>query len=58
MSRLCRLTSVLVALLALAAFAATAAQAELPTYYTCVKASPKNTGLYTNKTCSAASRKR
>ncbi len=31
------------------------AQAE-PTYFTCVKASPKNTGDYSAKTCSAASK--
>jgi hypothetical protein len=46
----------LVALLAVACLASTSAFGlSTPTWYQCVKASPKNTGNYKNKTCSEAS---
>jgi hypothetical protein len=47
-----RMLPVLIAVVAMGALFATAGQAEAAEYFTCVKASPKNTGNYTDKECS------
>lgn len=49
-----RISLVGLCLAALFAFGAASAMAETPTYKTCIKASPKNSGNFTNKECTAA----